>query len=171
MDILNELKSRRSIRAYTEEAVSKADLDKIIEAGLFAASGMGRQASTIVCITNKEIRDQLSKLNAKVMGKEDIDPFYGAQTVLAVLAQDIATCVADGALILGNMMNEAGSLGLGSCWIHRAKEVFEFPEGIELKKKWNIPEDYKGVGFLIVGHPQTVPAAIERKPNRVVFAE
>lgn len=170
MDILNELKSRRSIRAYETKHISKDEMEKIIEAGLFAASGMGKQATVIVAITNKDVRDDLSKLNAKVMGK-DVDPFYGALDVLAVFSEDGNNCAADGALVLGNMMNEASSIGVGSCWINRAKEVFEFDEGKAYMKKWGVPENYKGVGFLIAGYAAKEGVAAERKPDRVIYVD
>lgn len=168
MDILEELKKRRSVRAYTDKAVSKADLEKIAEAGLFAASGMGRQVTTIVCVTDKKLRDELSRLNARVLGK-DADPFYGAPYVFAVLSDDIPTSVEDGSLVLGNMMNEASSIGLSTCWIHRGKEVFESDEGKAIKKQLNIPETYRGIGFLIVGYAEKIPEAAARKEGRLIF--
>lgn len=169
MDILEILKSRRSVKVYNSDSVSKEDLDKIIEAGLFSASGMNRQATKIICVTDKKTRDLLSKLNAQVLGS-NIDPFYGAPVVLAVLSDStVSTCVEDGALVMGNMMNEAHSIGLGSCWIHRAKEVFETNEGIALKKEFDIPESYRGIAFLIVGHAGKEMNTAPRKENRVYY--
>jgi len=170
MDILETLKSRRSVKAYNSDAVEKADLEKIIEAGLYSASGMNRQPTKIICITDKQTRDTFAKLNANVMGRDGFDPFYNAPVVLAVLADSSAnTYLEDGSLVMGNMMNEAHSLGLGSCWIHRGKEVFETPEGIALKKEFDIPESYKGIAFLIVGYASQEMKVTPRKENRVYY--
>ena len=171
MDILDTLKGRRTVRKYTAEPVSKEDLAKITQAGSFAASGMGKQSAIIIAVSDKETRDKLSAMNAAVMGKTGIDPFYGAPQVLVVLAdKNVATHVYDGSLVMGNMMNEAASLGLGSAWIHRAREMFESDEGKALLKKWGIEGEYEGIGNLIVGHPEgDAPAAKPRKENYVYF--
>ena len=170
MDILEELKSRRSVRAFSEEKIAKEDIDKIIEAGIFAASGMNKQPTKIVCITDKSVRDTLSRLNAEAMGKSGIDPFYGAPVVLAVLSDSEShTYVEDGALVMGNMMNEAHSIGIGSCWIHRGREVFDSDEGKKLKEKWGIPENFRGIAFLILGHAAKEGPAPARKENRVLY--
>ena len=121
---------RRSIHSFKPDAmVSKEDMDAIIEAGTYAATGMGMQSPIIIAVTNKETRDQLSKMNATIM-RRDMDPFYGAPVVLIVLAdKNRPTHIYDGSLVMGNLMNAAASLGIGSCWIHRAKEEFESEEG------------------------------------------
>lgn len=170
-DILKELTCRRSVRSYTDEVVSKDDILKIVEAGKFAASGMGRQPCIIVAVTDKSVRDKLSQMNASVMGKSDVDPFYGANVVLLVLVdKSCPTGIYDGSLVMGNMMNEAASLGLASCWIHRAKEMFESDEGKALLKKWGIQGEYEGIGNLIVGHAAgPIPEAKARKENFVYF--
>ncbi len=170
-DILEELKNRRSVRKFTNEAVSKDDLAKIIEAGEFAASGMGMQSAIILAVTDPEVRNRLSAMNAEVMGKSGVDPFYGAPVVLVVLAdKNRPTRVYDGSLVLGNMMNEAASLGLGSCWIHRAREMFESDLGLALLEKAGVKGDYEGIGNLIVGHPDgPAPIAKPRKENYVYF--
>ena len=169
---LKDLKERRSIRAYNPEQIKEEELQKILEAGTYAPTGMGMQSPKIVAVQDKETRDYLSKLNAKVMGDEESDPFYGAPTVLVVLAaKDRATCVEDGSLVMGNLMNAAYAVGVGSCWIHRAREVFDSPEGKALLKKWGIEGDYVGVGHCILGYPadSTAPEAKPRKEDYVVY--
>ena len=150
----------------------KEDIDEIINAGLYAANGRGLQSPVILAVTNKEVRDKLSKLNAGVMGA-DTDPFYNAPVVLVVLAdKNVSTAVYDGSLVMGNMMLAAHSLGLGSCWIHRAKEVFETDEGKAILKKAGIEGEYVGVGNCVIGYPQTaLPDAKPRKDKRVYYID
>ena len=167
MNTLEALETRRSCRAYTSEPVAPELLDQIIEAGTYAPTGMGRQSPIIVAITNKEVRDRLSRINASVMDSED-DPFYGAPAVLVVLARkDVGTHVYDGSLVMGNMLNAAHELGLGSCWIHRAKEEFEAPEGRAILEGLGIdPDAYEGIGNCIVGHAaEPAPEAVPRKTD------
>ena len=134
---------RRSIRAYKPDMVKKKDIEEIVKAGTYAATGMNRQSPVIIAVTDQETRDKLSAMNAAIMGT-DTDPFYGAPVVLIVLAdKSRPTYLYDGSLVMGNMMNAAHSLGLGSCWIHRAKEEFESEEGKELLKKWGVEGDYE----------------------------
>ena len=140
-----------------------------MKAGEYAPTGMGRQSPIILVLQNKEKIEKLSKLNAKIMGT-DKDPFYGAPTVLIVLAdKNIGTYKEDGSLVLGNLMNAAYSLGLGSCWIHRAKEEFETEEGKELLKEWNIPKNYVGIGHCILGYPEEKSEAKPRKEDYIRF--
>ena len=129
-DLLNTIKSRRSIRKFKSDDIPEDILNRIIEAGTYAATGMNKQSPIIVAVTNKEIRDKLSQANCKIGGwKEGFDPFYGAPVVLIVLAdRNLTNCVYDGSLVMGNLMLAAHELGIGSCWIHRAKEEFEMPE-------------------------------------------
>lgn len=168
-DILLTLKERRSCRKYKNELIPQESLKKILEAGTFAASGMGKQSAIIIAITNKEIRDKLSELNARAMGKSGIDPFYGAPQIIVVLAdKNVPTYINDGTLVLGNMMAEAESIGVATCWIHRAKEVFESDEGKALLEKWGIKGDYVGIGNLAVGLSDAPKnAATPRKANYV----
>ena len=164
---------RRSTKKYDPEIMPKReDLDLIIKAGLAAASGRNMQASVIVAVTNKEIRDRLARDNAAVMGASG-DPFYGAPCVMVVLAEKTAhTYVYDGSLTLGNMMLAAHELGLGSCWIHRAKEVMEKPEWQEWIKSLGLNGEYEGIGNLVVGYPDgDFPAIKERKEGRVVYVD
>lgn len=134
-EIIKAMEERRSIRKFKPEMPKKEDLQQIVEAGLYAANGMGRQATITVAVTNKELRDRLSAVNCKIGGwDESVDPFYGAPAILIVLAEkDWRNRVYDGSLVMGNMMLAAHSLGLGSIWIHRAKEEFEMPEAAERK--------------------------------------
>lgn len=162
--------TRRSVKKYTQKMPKESDINKIIEAGLAAASGRNMQASVIVAVTNKEIRDRLSRDNAAVMGANG-DPFYGAPCVLVVLAEKTAhTYVYDGSLSLGNMMLAAHELGLGSCWIHRAKEVMAKPEWVEWIASLGLKGEYEGIGNLVVGYPEgDFPAEKERREGRVVY--
>lgn len=162
------LKNRRSVRKYTGEQVRDDQLDAILEAGLYAPSGMNTQNTVMVAVRDKETRDQLSKMNAAVMGSEN-DPFYGAPCVIVVLAEpERYTWLEDGALVMGNLMNAAYEMGLGSCWIHRAQQMFESEEGKALLRKWGLREDLKGVGNCILGYPEEVPEARPRRDGRIV---
>lgn len=167
-ETLQTLKNRRSVRAYLPKQIKEEELQQILEAGIYAPTGMGAQSPIVVVVQDKDTISYLSKLNAKVMGSTS-DPFYGAPTVIVVLAdKNRGTCVEDGSLVIGNMMNAAASLGVGSCWIHRAKEVFESPEGKELLKKWGIQGDYIGVGNCILGYADgELSAAKPRKENYI----
>ena len=134
-DTLVTLKTRRSCRAYKPEPIEEEKLNAIIEAGTYAATGMGRQSPIIIAVTDRKMRDKLSKMNAAVMGS-DRDPFYGAPELLIVLAnRDIPTYLYDGSLVMGNMMNAAADLGVANCWIHRAKEEFDSEEGKKIGAK------------------------------------
>ena len=151
-ETLATLKTRRSCRAYRPELIEQEKLDAIIEAGMFAATGMGKQSPIIIAVTDREMRDKLSKMNAAVMGA-DMDPFYGAPELLIVLAdKSIPTHVYDGSLVMGNMMNAAADLGVGSCWIHRAKEEFESEDGKAILKGLGITGEYEGIGHLVLGY-------------------
>ena len=160
-ETLATLKTRRSCRAYKPELIEEEKLNAIIEAGTYAATGMGRQSPIIIAVTDKAVRDKLSKLNAAVLGA-DIDPFYGAPELLVVLAdRSMPTYIYDGSLVMGNLMNAAADLGVASCWIHRAKEVFESEEGRDILKQLGIEGDYEGIGNLILGYaaaPASEPA-------------
>ena len=173
-DIIKAMEERRSIRKFKPEMPSKEDLSQIIEAGLYAANGMGRQATITVAVTNKELRDKLSALNCKIGNwSEGFDPFYGAPAILIVLAEKgWRNRVYDGSLVMGNMMLAAHSLGLGSIWIHRAKEEFELPECQHLLKELGIEGEWEGIGHCAVGYIDgEVPAPSKRKDGRVFWAE
>lgn len=163
--ILECMETRRSVRAYLPDAVPEEKLDRILRAGLYAASGMGGQSAMILCVTDKTLRDRLMRMNAAVMGAPDKDPFYGAPCVLVVLAdRSVPTHVYDGSLVLGNMMLAAHAEGLGSCWIHRAREEFDSDEGKAILRDLGIDGDYEGIGHLIIGY--TDGAEPEAKPRR-----
>lgn len=173
-EIIKAMEERRSIRKYKADMVPKELIDQVIEAGLYAASGMNRQEVIIVAVTNKEFRDKLSACNGKIAGAPDgFDPFYGAPVVLIVLADTSSPIrVYDGALGIGNMMLAAHSLGLGSCWIHRAKEEFETDEYKEFLKSLGIEGEYEGIGHCILGYVDgEYPAAPPRKENRVYYVD
>lgn len=154
-EMLELIKTRRSVRAYQRDMIPRELIDQIVEAGLYAPSGMNRQPVIIIAVSDPKTRDALSRLNASIMGT-DGDPFYGAPVVLIVLADRSApTYLYDGALAMENLMLAAHASGLGSCWIHRAKEVFDTPRGKELLQKWGVPnaERLTGVGHCILGYP------------------
>ena len=169
-ELINGIKSRRSVRKYKSIPISSDIIEKIVEAGTYAASGMNRQQTIILAITEKEIRDELSRDNAAVMGR-DSDPFYGAPAVLVVLAAaDCPTGVYDGSLVMGNLMLAAHSLGVDSCWIHRAKETFEMPKWKRFLVDVGVEGEYVGIGNCILGYRDTdYPTAPARKENRVFY--
>lgn len=163
-----DLLTRRSVRKYSDRPVVDEKLDKVLTAGLYAPTGMNNQAPVMVAVRDKETRDKLSRMNAAVMGASG-DPFYGAPCVIVVLSDpERMTWVEDGSLVLGNLMNAAHSLGLGSCWIHRAKECFDTPEGKALLRAWGVPENYRGVGNCILGYAAEEPEAKPRKSGRII---
>lgn len=168
--ILECMETRRSVRAYLPNAVPEEKLERILRAGLYAASGMGRQSAMILCVTDKALRDRLMRMNAAIMGTPEKDPFYGAPCVLVVLAdRSILTAVYDGSLVLGNMMLAAHAEGLGSCWIHRAREEFDSDEGKAILHDLGVKGDYEGVGHLIVGYADGAePEAKPRREGRVL---
>lgn len=172
-DLLDLIKERRSIKKYQpDKMVSDELIDKVIEAGLYAASGRGKQSPVIIAVTNKELRDKIAKENGKIGGfQEGFDPFYAAPVILIVIAStENNTAVYDGSLALGNMMLMAHELGLGSCWIHRAKEEFERDFGKEILKELGIEGDYIGVGHLALGYADMeLPPIPPRKENRVHY--
>ena len=162
------LKNRRSIRKYKPQQVSDEVLDQILEVGLYTPSGMNTQNTVMVAVRDKETRDQLSRMNAAVMGSS-ADPFYGAPCVIVVLAYpERYTWLEDGALVMGTLMNAAYEAGLGSCWIHRAQQMFDSTEGKELLRKWGLPENLKGVGNCILGYADEEPAPKPRLDGRIV---
>ena len=172
-EVLDKIKSRRSIRKYRSDMIPQDKLEKIIEAGTYAATGMGKQSPIIIAVTNKELRDKLSAMNAKIMGVENMDPFYGAPAILIVLAdKNWANRVYDGSLVMGNMMLAAYSLNLGSIWIHRAKEEFELPEYQKLLKEIGVEGEWEGIGHCAVGYVDgEFPKPAKRKDNRVFWVD
>lgn len=173
-EVLRNIKERRSVRKFKSAMPDRKLLDEIAEAGLWAASGKGRQATKTIVVTNPAARKMIVEANRAIGGwGEGFDPFYGAPAILVVLFdKSCFTGIYDGSLVMGNMMLAAHSLGLGSIWIHRAKEEFETPAF----KKWladlGITGDWEGVGHLAVGYADCdLPAAPERRPDRIVRVE
>ena len=170
-ETIQNILTRRSIRKFTDQMVSKEDLDIILECGKYAASGSGKQAGMMIAVQDPEMVERLERLNASVVGRDPdtVHNFYGAKTVIVVLAKkDVSTHVCDGALVMGNLMLAAHALGLGSCWINRARETFETDEGKQILKDLGIEEEYEGIGNCILGYPEgEAPVARERKENWV----
>ena len=171
-DTLKVLETRRSCRNFKPDMISRDELDAIVRAGTYAATGMGKQSPIIIAVTDRKMRDEISEANRKVGGgQEGVDPFYGAPVILIVLAKkDVRTYVYDGSLVMGNLMNAAESLGVASIWIHRAKEEFESDFGKEILKKLGIEDEYEGIGHCALGYaaePAKAPAP--RKENYVYY--
>lgn len=171
-EVIRNMKERRSIRKYKSEQIREEELQQILEAGEYAPTGMGKQSPVMVIVQDPAMIEKLSKMNAQIMGTPGVDPFYGAPTVIIVLAnKDVPTYEADGSLVMGNLLNAAYSVGVDSCWIHRAKEEFASPEGKALLKKWGIEGNYEGIGHCILGYRACdLPKAAPRKENYVVRA-
>ena len=174
---MDMIKSRRSVRSFKDEMIPRDVLEAILEAGTYAATGMNRQSPIILAVTNRALRDRLSRINAEILtaaGRDGSrDPFYGAPVVLVVLAdRNVPTCIHDGSLVMGNLMLAASELGVGSCWIHRAKETFESEEGKAILRDLGVTGDYVGVGNCVLGYPMgDIPQAKPRKENYVYWAE
>ena len=171
-EVIKVLESRRSCRNFKPDMVNEEDLKTIIEAGTYAATGMGKQSPIIIAVTNKELRDKIAEENRKIGGwNEGFDPFYGAPVILIVLAKkDVSTYIYDGSLVMGNLMNAAESLGIGSIWIHRAKEEFESDFGKEILKNLGIEDEYEGIGHCALGYKEgPVSAPATRKDDYVYF--
>ena len=173
-ETIKTLMERRSVRAYKPEQITEAALTAILEAGLMAPSAMGKQSAVLVAVQDADTLKLLEQLNRTIAGREN-DQFYGAPTAVVVLADPAATNAdnadRDGSLAMGNLMNAAWSLGVGSCWINRAKETFQRPEGKALLEKWGLPTDLLGVGICILGYPEgDIPAPRPRREGRVVRA-
>lgn len=168
-EALQNLLTRRSIRSYEDRQIDTKELDLILEAGTYAPTARGTQSPLIVAVQDKETIALMSKLNAKILGIVG-DPFFGAPTVLVVFADgDNANGVQDASLVMGNLMNAAHALGLGSCWINRALETFEMPEGKALMEKWGVPARYKGLGNCVLGYARgQTPAPKPRREGYVL---
>ena len=174
---IDMIKNRRSVRSFKDDMLPRSVLEQILEAGTFAATGMNRQSPIILAVTNRALRDRLSAINSEILnaaGRDGSrDPFYGAPVVLVVLADgNVPTCIHDGSLVMGNLMLAASELGVGSCWIHRAKETFDSEEGKAILRELGVEGDYIGVGNCVLGYPQgDVPQAKPRKENYIYWAE
>ena len=168
-EAMKNLLERRSVRGYKKDLVPADVLDEILEAGKYAPSGMGQQKTLMVVTQDPELVAKLSRMNADVMGAKS-DPFYGAPTVVIVFADsEQGTCVENGSLVMGNLMNAAHAVGVDSCWIHRAREVFDSEEGKALKAEWGAPESYIGIGHCVLGYRSgEYPEAKARKDGFVI---
>lgn len=172
-ETLKVLETRRSCRKFIEDKmVSDEDIKAIVKAGTYAATGRGLQSPIILAVTNKELIGKLSAENARIMGV-DFDPFYGAPVIIIVLAdKNVATYKYDGSLVMGNMLNAAASLGLGSLWVHRAKEEFEGELGKQILEDLGIEGDYEGIGHCVIGYAkEPAPEAAPRKDNYVYYVK
>lgn len=169
---VKDILERRSIRKFKPEQITEDELNTVLKAGMYAPTGMNRQSPIMVVLQNKETIEKVAKLNAKVMGRE-ANPFYGAPTVIIVFADStIGTYIEDGSLVMGNLMNAAHAIGLGSCWVHRAKEVFESEEGKALLKEWGVDEKYVGIANCLLGYKaMEQPKAAPRKDDYVIYVK
>lgn len=170
--LLEKIETRRSIRKFKNTMIPRDVIDQIIKAGTYAATGRNHQGCKIICVTNPELRNQLSEVNRQIGGwQEGFDPFYGAPVVLIVLAdKNWPTHVYDGSLVMGNLMLAAHELGIGSCWIHRAKEEFEMEIGQQILRDLNIEGEWEGIGHCVLGYPDgDYPATPERKEDWVHY--
>ena len=170
-EALNNLLTRRSCRAYRDEQIKTEELDAILQAGVYAPTGMGKQSPLIVAVQSPDKVGEVERLNAAVLGNPDAHPFYGAPTVLVVFGDaESPLGVSDANLVLGNLLNGANAVGVDSCYIWRAKEAFESEAGKALKKAWNIPDSYVGCGNVILGYgkPEGKREAAPRKENYVL---
>lgn len=167
-EVLSCLLTRRSVKGYLPTPVEEDKLAAVLQAGTYAACGMGRQAGKIVVLQKPEDITELERMNAAILGNPDAHPFYGAPVVCVVFADTrVNTWIEDGSLVIGNMMAAAHSLGLGSCWIHRARQEFDSPEGKALMKKWGVEDSYAGIGHCILGYAAKEPAPA--KPRKADF--
>ena len=169
---VKDILERRSIRKFKSEQITEDELNTVLKAGMYAPTAMNRQSPIMVVLQNKETIEKVAKLNAKVMGRE-ANPFYGAPTVIIVFADStIGTYIEDGSLVMGNLMNAAHAIGLGSCWVHRAKEVFESEEGKALLKEWGVDEKYVGIANCLLGYKaMELPKAAPRKDDYVIYVK
>lgn len=170
--LLEKIETRRSIRKFKNTMIPRDVIDQIIKAGTYAATGRNHQGCKIICVTNPELRNQLSEVNRQIGGwQEGFDPFYGAPVVLIVLAdKNWPTHVYDGSLVMGNLMLAAHELGIGSCWIHRAKEEFEMEIGQQILRDLKIEGEWEGIGHCVLGYPDgDQPATPERKEDWVHY--
>ncbi|MCQ2353037.1 MAG: nitroreductase [Victivallaceae bacterium] len=170
-DVIEAMLTRRSCRNFKSDMPDEALIREVLRAGSFAATGKNWQSPVVIAVTNRELRDKISRHNAEILGKSDFDPFYGAPVILIVLAdKSRPTYLYDGSLVMGNLMLAAHALGLASCWIHRAKEEFESEEGKKLLHSLGIEGEYEGIGHCALGYAaEPLPEAKPRKKNYFYF--
>ena len=156
-NFLEIIRTRRSCRSYKPEQITDDQLNLMLEAGTYAPTSRGLQSPFIVAVQNKELLNRLAKMNAEVMGVTT-NPYYDAPTyILVFVPEDAPNGVQDASLVLENMMLAAHAQGLGSCWIHREREMFATEEGKELMAQWGLPEGLVGIGALSLGYPDGEP--------------
>ena len=172
-EVLKAMKERRSIRSFRPEPVREEDLNAILEAGIYAPSAKNLQSTKLVVVRDAAVLARLERLNSRILGTPEGTPFYGAPEAIVVLSDsEYPNWLQDGSLVMGNLMQAAHAVGLGSCWINRAKEEFDSEEGKQLLKEWGIEGEYEGVGHCILGYTDgTVPQAAPRKANRVFYVK
>ena len=170
-EVLKTIYERRSCRNFKPDMLPDDIIRQICEAGTYAPTGMNRQSPIIIAVKDKTLRDKLSAMNAGIMGKEGFDPFYNAPVILIVLAdKNIPTYLYDGSLVMQNLMLASESLGIGSIWIHRAKEEFHSAEGKAILKEIGIEGDYEGIGHCAIGYRASEPnPAPPRKENYIYY--
>lgn len=173
METILALTTRRSVRKYKLQPVPQETLDKILQAGIFAPTARNTQSPIIIVIKNAEVRKQLQKVNAEIGGMpEGFDPFFGAPLVLLVVAKKYPNCVYDGSCVISNLMNAAWSLGVASCWVHRAKEEMQTDFGRQLMQKLGIEDEVEGIGHVALGYAEgEIPQAKPRKEHWVYTVE
>ena len=168
-ECLKILQIRRSIKSYQDTPVPQELLDQVLAAGVNAPTGMNMQSPVMVVVTDKALISEIEAMNAEIRGVTT-SVFYGAPVVVIVFADStVFTHVEDGSLVMGNLLNAAASLGLGACWIHRARQVFETPRGKELKKKWGLDDKYVGIGNCVIGYAENEPQPKEHKKDYIIY--
>lgn len=168
-DAMEVLLTRRSIRNFNDKSIPEEVLNKILEAGTYAPTAMGMQKPIIIAITDKKVRDEVSRENAKIMGREGTDPFYGAPVILLVAVENYPNAVYDGSCVMDNLLNAAWAMGVGSCWIHRAKEELESDFGKKLLKSLGIVGDYIGVGHAALGYFDGEPPLPKPRKENYIY--
>ena len=167
-NFLEIIRTRRSCRSYKPDQITDEQLNVVLEAGTYAPTSRGLQSPFIVAVQNDALKERLAKMNAEVMGVTT-NPYYDAPTyVLVFVPEDAPNGVQDASLVLENMMLAAHAQGLGSCWIHREREMFATEEGKELMRQWGLPEGLIGIGALSVGYPDGEPSPA--KPRKEGYA-
>ena len=168
-DAMEVLLTRRSIRNFNDKSIPEDVLNKILEAGTYAPTAMGMQKPIIIAITDKKVRDEVSRENAKIMGREGTDPFYGAPVILLVAVENYPNAVYDGSCVMDNLLNAAWAMGIGSCWIHRAKEELESDFGKKLLKSLGIVGDYICVGHAALGYFDGEPPLPKPRKENYIY--
>lgn len=168
-DAMEVLLTRRSIRNFNDKSIPEDVLNKILEAGTYAPTAMGMQKPIIIAITNKKVRDEVSRENARIMGREGTDPFYGAPVILLVAVENYPNAIYDGSCVMDNLLNAAWAMGVGSCWIHRAKEELESDFGKKLLKSLGIVGDYIGVGHAALGYFDGEPPLPKPRKENYIY--